>query len=55
VIIGYLLTRLVLQDFKDFPDLDGDYDVDPHHRPDLGSELGVMTNQEKIERFLTAY
>jgi len=54
VIIGYFLTRLILQDFKDFPDLDGDYDVDSHH-PDLGSGLGVMTDQEKIERFLTAF
>jgi len=52
MIIGYLLTRLVPQDFKDFPDLDGDCDVDPYHRPDLGSDLGVMTNQEKIDKFL---
>jgi len=55
VIIGYFLTRLVIQDFKDFPDLDGDYDDDPHHHPDLGSGLGVMTNLEKMERFLTAF
>jgi hypothetical protein len=57
VLIGayWFLTRPVLQDFKDFSDLDSDYDVDPHRRPDLGSYLGVMKTQEKMEKFLAAY
>jgi len=45
---------LIEAEFLDLPDLgfgdDGDGDDDPH--PDLPSELGEMTSQEKIEKFL---
>ena len=46
----HFLIRFVLQDFEDIPDLDGDYN--PHYHVDLGSNLGVMTSQEKMEKFL---
>jgi len=35
--------------------LSGNVKESCHHRPDLGSDLGVMTNQEKIEKSLAAY
>jgi hypothetical protein len=48
----WFLTWLVRQDFEELPDLDGD--CSPRHRPDLGSDLGVMTSEEKIANFLSA-
>ena len=46
----YFLTEPVFQDFQDLPDLGGE-NSSPKH-PDLDSDLGVMTNEEKIEKFL---
>ena len=49
----YFLTEPVFQDFKDLPDLDGENSS--HNYPDLDSGLGVMTDEEKIEKFLANF
>lgn len=49
----YFLIGPILQDFVDLPDLAGDRDPSP--RPELDPALGVMTDQEKMERFLAIH